>query len=1131
MQAISPIQASSLGGGTVRDLMCSEYFPLKELKDPKLMSPLEKIEYALEKICETDEMGIPDRPPISQENEKVLEFTEKNAVYKENRFHVKLPFNDKRNQLHNNFFTERNRIYSIVSKLKKDPRKFQLYSQQIKDMLAKGYIELVKDRYPELGLKFYLQHLGVWKEDRETTKLRIVFNGALKLKNGLSINSCLYAGPDLQPKLLTILLKFRFGKFCFIADCSEYYPQTCLFEEDRDSVRFLFVDERQNIQVYRHKRLLFGLNCAPFLAMWCSLKAAQMHAEKCPKGYQTIVHDRYMDDCPSSQESKELCIQAISETQEIMGHIGVKLHKVVSNSDEVLASVDPELRLKEWVPGQPKPCSSVLGILWNSEEDFFQLQPAKVTEHSDTKRGVLSLIHAHFDPVGFLCCFFIVGKMLLQQMWSKKIEWDEKLPIEIHTEVVKWTEQLPKIKDIKIPRRPVPGQMTELHCFTDSSLKAYAAMFYVCDSDGNCGLVFGKSRLHSLKPGRTIPQKELIAATLGAQLVPEVEKAFPGLKLFMWTDSMNVLSWVQTDDPCRYIQYIHNRIGQIRQFTDVSCWNHVRSGDNPADLPSRGCLNLDDLKDNKLYWNGPTFLRDPKVPYPKKVQCARLDLNVKKQFQKPQIEQVMVNFVRLDLPDLEQFETLPELKQEIVKRNKVKENDDSPVSVLDLERAENELIHDSQVEAFPKEMNALEAGQPIPAKSSIVKFHPALDDKNVMRSNSRLVNAELLSDEQKYPIILPKNHTVTVLIIKDIHAKSHCSYGMNWTLDEFMKRFTVKSARQQVKKVLRKCRGCKIHFGKCKPPIMAPILSVRLKNSMAVFISTACDFAGPIVTVIGRGRKRQKRYLCIFTCMEVRAVHIEVAYSLETDDFLMCLGNFLARRGNVKRIYCDNGSNFKGAQRELRGLLQQLEESELQQHAAERGIEFHFNPPYAPHFGGIHESMVKSCKRALFSVLKNREFSDAMLIAAATGAEDIVNSRPLGYQSNNPTDFRALTPNMFLHGRLDGFSFPPNIDRTDFDIRKRWRHVQDALRHVWRRFLREIIPTLGIRQKWTNDGRNFQVNDEVLIIDPNAPRYRWNIGRVSNVYPGRDGVVRVCDVQTEHGELMQRSVHRLIPLT
>lgn len=285
------------------------------------------------------------------------------------------------------------------------------------------------------------------------------------------------------------------------------------------------------------------------------------------------------------------------------------------------------------------------------------------------------------------------------------------------------------------------------------------------------------------------------------------------------------------------------------------------------------------------------------------------------------------------------------------------------------------------------------------------------------------------------------------------------------------------------------------------------------------------------MTTHGRGRSKQKRYLCLFVCNETRAVHLELAYSLETDEFFRCICNFISRRGRIETLTCDNGTNFRGCEKELKKLIQDLDQEQLEKYSTEKGFEFRFNPPGAPHMGGVFESLIKSAKRAIRASLKDVEFTDAELQSAFIGAEDLLNSRPLGYQTNDLNDFRALTPASFLHGRLDGSFLPPTVDNQDFNPKQRWRLIQNILNNIWKRWIKEILPNLGPRQKWTQDNRNFQVDDEVLVMDKNLPRYRWNLGRITAVYPGRDGVVRVVDVKGENGDILQKTVHRLVPLS
>ena len=194
--------------------------------------------------------------------------------------------------------------------------------------------------------------------------------------------------------------------------------------------------------------------------------------------------------------------------------------------------------------------------------------------------------------------------------------------------------------------------------------------------------------------------------------------------------------------------------------------------------------------------------------------------------------------------------------------------------------------------------------------------------------------------------------------------------------------------------------------------------------------------------------------------------------------------------------------------------------------AASKGIKWSFNPPLAPHFGGIHESMIKSAKRAIKAILGKADINDEELVSAFTGAESLLNSRPITYQSANPDDVTPLTPNHFLHGQVGGEFVSPAVDQTPYSCRQRWRRVQELVRHFWSRWMHELLPTLGRRNKWNKTQRDMVVGDIVLVIEPDAQRAHWPLAKVTAVYPGTDGHVRAVDVQMR-GKIFRRPITRL----
>ena len=157
--------------------------------------------------------------------------------------------------------------------------------------------------------------------------------------------------------------------------------------------------------------------------------------------------------------------------------------------------------------------------------------------------------------------------------------------------------------------------------------------------------------------------------------------------------------------------------------------------------------------------------------------------------------------------------------------------------------------------------------------------------------------------------------------------------------------------------------------------------------------------------------------------------------------------------------------------------------------------------------------MIKAAKRALKAILMNANVSDEELMTAITGAESLLNSRPLTYQTANVDDDVPLTPNHFLHGQMGGSFAPETVDQTTFSPRKRWRRVQELVKHFWQRCLKEWLPGLNPTTKWHKEKRNLKVGDIVIVISPDSPRAYWPLAKVIQVFPGKDGKVRVAQIQ------------------
>ena len=335
-------------------------------------------------------------------------------------------------------------------------------------------------------------------------------------------------------------------------------------------------------------------------------------------------------------------------------------------------------------------------------------------------------------------------------------------------------------------------------------------------------------------------------------------------------------------------------------------------------------------------------------------------------------------------------------------------------------------------------------------------------------------NIDYLSLEVKYPIILLRGNWITKLIVNYYNEKDHHVAGQNQTLAKTSQRLWILRGREEVRECENNCYGCKRRKAKIPKQILAPFPAIRLKQPLRAFSTVSVDYGGPFITIQGRARKR---YFCLFTCLLSRSVHLEMAYSLDTDSFLNASYRMTSRRGLPQELMSDNGTNFVGVNTELKELISKLDKSKIEKSAANNGIKWHFNPPLGPHFGGVHETMIKAAKRAIYGILSKADIADEELLTEFTGAEDLINSRPLTYQTADIKDDIPLTPNHFLYG-LAGTEFSPDsADAECYNLKKRWRRMQELVKHFWGRWMKEWLPGLNKRYKWFKKEKDFKVGD------------------------------------------------------
>ena len=348
---------------------------------------------------------------------------------------------------------------------------------------------------------------------------------------------------------------------------------------------------------------------------------------------------------------------------------------------------------------------------------------------------------------------------------------------------------------------------------------------------------------------------------------------------------------------------------------------------------------------------------------------------------------------------------------------------------------------------------------------------------------------------------------------------------------QLCRQYWIVRGRNEIRRICRYCVRCMKFRAKTIEQMMAPLPAIRLRPSRP-FTCTGVDFAGPFLIKASslRGIRTFKGYVALFVCMVVKAIHIEIVSDLTSVAFLAAFRRFVARRGLCRIMCIDNGKNFEGASAELKLLFSETSafSHEVAAQLAKDCVEWRFNCPRAPHFGGLWEANIKSFKAHFVRTIGDKKFSFEEFSTVATMIEACLNSRPLATMNNCEEDLAALTPGHFLIGSAL-ISPPEPFDDTDINksYLSRWQRLVVMRNYFWKRWRREFLHELQQRAKWLEPNRELQVGDE--FQDELASPTKWPLARVTHLFPGNDNLDRVAEIQTANGTY-KRALKRLVRL-
>ena len=1089
-----------------------------------------------------------DQKCLSVEERAAVKLITEGTTLSDGNYVVPLPWRLPDSALSDNYNMAVKRLEYLRKRLSRDRDLHQKYKDVIERHIQKGYaVKIVEPG--NLSTKrriWYLPH-HVVINPKKPGKVRVVFDCAAK-SNGRSLNDYLHSGPDMTSNLCGILMRFRLEAIAVAADIEEMFLQVKVSEEDQDALRFLWWPEGDlNAQPsqYKFKRHPFGATSSPFCANYALRRAVErLETERGMKPGEIASNWFYVDDFITSFADTNTAADISHRLTSELGLAGFKLRKWISNDQkaiEYLSKSDGAEKLMVITDGKP-PCERALGIQWDIENDklFFEFE---CRHDCHSRREILSHVSTLFDPLGLVAPLLLPAKVLLQKLCKIGLRWDDPISEEHLREWQRWIESMKRVHSLEIDRciKKNVGKLlkSQLHIFCDASEIGYGAVAYARYETENsivCSLLYGKARVAPLKTV-TIPRLELSAAVLGIRLLQTINNNLKDAftEVYFWTDSMIVMYYIRNVKQ-RFSTFVANRLSTIREYSEPAQWHHVNTSENPADKASRGGFLPDKTMD--LWFNGPGFLGLSQDRWPAQPACIEQSSLVELKADK---NGAAVMCIRNGCPSLfthysDWFKLVKAVswilryKDYLLMMTGVRRNKSlltGCLRVKELNNAEAKVIETVQKEAFSRELELLiksdhgddEAYRSLVRRGPLRKLCPVLIE-GVIRVGGRIRRPNYDVD-LNHPVILPGSHPVTNLIVRHYHdAEGHC--GPAQLLAAVRRRFWVVQGKLIIKRVIDQCAECRRRNASAGRQMMATLPEARVTAGWRAFNIVGVDYFGPLF--VKRGRSMEKRYGCIFTCLQMRAIHIEVAHDLSTDSFLMALMRFIGRRGAPAEIYSDNGSCFVGAESELKQGLAKISQERINNQLLKRGVQWYFNPPLASHRGGVWERMIRSVRRILSTVSKEQTLTEEMLLTFMVEAERILNSRPIVAAHDDHRDALALTPNdlILLHDNNS------DIGMNDLQQRygKCWKRVNYLASLFWTRWTREYLPTLQVRQKWFCKDRNFKTGDVVLVLSEDKQYGKWPLGLVTRCEEDGDGLVRTVIVKTAGREL-RRDIRKI----
>ncbi|KAH9390521.1 hypothetical protein TYRP_022936 [Tyrophagus putrescentiae] len=969
---------------------------------------------------------------------------------------------------------------------------------------------------------YYMPHHPVVRLDKDTTKLRVVFDASSSATGTKSLNENLFKGV-VKWDLLDVLLSFRFGQYALIADIEKAFLQIEVDPDDRDAFRFWWKDEAGQLTTRRFKVVPFGTSISPYLLYIVFSHLFATMENKYPDVVPVIKNRMYVDDVIISFETAtpEDLNKFRTMSVELFQEASMNLRKFRTNCQELD---------EQWAGPDRAPTAKVLGHAWTVLADIFG-PSIDVSQYqslaSITKREFTAFVQSVYNPTGIVAPFNLKLKLALRELWALKLRWDEPIPESNLKDAQELIREAELVNSMVAPRNVLPddGTVPSLRIYADASEKAVAVVAYCCSSKGNFHLL-AKTKLAR---SATMPELELDALGMAAAVAHYLSLVHKFSRVVICGDSKCNLQRLQ-QHPNKQKPSIALRIRKISKLAPTATFRHVSTKENLADIASRGSTMKQLVKTKQ-------WLEAQELP-------------ASTQFEHT-ISSQMMTVAATSADDPSQCACIRFTSYKLavgtyrlvgrwLKKKTTKYDD---VNELDL--ALILLIRDVQQTHFHHHITSVDEKQNISFdKQSILQnFSAHLDQYGLIRLRTRLEQTVNFSYEEVHPIILPPHCQFSRLVIANTHHQLFHP-GVDRTCSSIRERFFIINQRRMVKHFVNSCIICRRKRHIASNIRHGPVPPFRYDVSSPPFTNTGIDLFGPVKVPM---ENDAKVYGVIYVCATSRLVFIDAIPDMTAESVFTSVTHFVARNGLPRMFYSDNGKQLIKVKNDLQ---KYLEEMALKRPDQEYRVQWQHLTAHSPWKGGFYERLNRSIKEALATFSLDRSVSTQSIAGRVNGKrakltldqlkhvfaeiEAMINNRPLFEHEGKvirPIDFRAGQGSlqMPIACNLPARYQKPNIIRDYKAFQTKVNHY----RKLWKSNYILELRNFHQHSEKQKIPRRFEVGDVVHVKAPSTRLDQWPLGVVVKVFDGSDGISRSVKVRTlSRGNVVEemKDVRNLIPV-